>query len=323
MTGKATFTVVVPCFNGSQFIVATLESVRAQTLADWHLVVVDDGSTDETRTIVEDLAARDPRIVLELQLRGGVSSARNRGAALAQGEWIAFLDADDVWHPEFLERLSVFLSAKQACTIGFARVGFIDQDGKPTGEHSRSKLTELSASDFLTGNPTITSSNIVIRRTAFEKVGGFSPGMNHVEDQLFLLRAALMGMCIEGLDEELVFYRTNANGLSSNLEAMRHGWEVMASRAEFEFPTEIAALVPSARARNLLYLARRALRLRRPPGETFDFLMATVASYPAALWRWPWPTLPLLAASVFGLACSAATGRPIRSSKPDLSLGQV
>jgi len=318
MSGIPTYTVVVPCYNGARFLAATLESVRAQTFTDWRLVVVDDGSTDRSQSIVEDHAARDARVVLERQSRGGVSAARNRGAALAQSEWIAFLDADDLWQPQFLAHMHAFLRAEPKRAIGFARVCFIDQDNKKTGEHSRSTLTGLTAADFLASNPTITSSNIVIRRSDFTLLGGFKPGMNYAEDQLFLLRAALKSLRIEGLDEELVCYRTNAYGLSSNLEAMRSGWETMAACAQSEFPTQVATLVSAARARNLLYLARRALRLRRPPGEICDFLQAAVASYPAALWQWPWPTLPLLAAAVFELARAIVSNQPIRLQKLDL-----
>jgi len=290
--------VVIPCYNGARFLAATIESVRRQTFPDWRLVVVDDGSTDGSPAIVEGFAAADARISLLRQQRGGVSRARNLGAAATKTDFIAFLDADDLWESEFLSWMVEAMDADPARDIGFARVRFIDQHGAPTGEQARNKLGGLTVADLLASNPTITSSNLVVRRSAFERTRGFEPGLSHAEDQLFLLRALLLGCRIEGSDAQLVCYRTNTVGLSSDLLAMRRGWETLATRIGDEFPGEIATYLAPARARNLLYLGRRALRLRDSPGRSLRFVASALGVYPAALWRWPWPTLPLLAVAL-------------------------
>ena len=97
--------VIVPAYNAGPFLAATLESVLDQTHRAFEVLVVDDGSTDETATIAAAYAVRDSRIRPLTQANAGVAAARNRGIAEARGEFIAPIDADDIWFPEFLEQV--------------------------------------------------------------------------------------------------------------------------------------------------------------------------------------------------------------------------
>lgn len=279
------FSVVMPCYNAERFIRATVESVLAQSFVDWELVVVDDGSTDSSPAIVCEIAATDSRIRLITQVNAGVSVARNTGAAATRGSLLAFLDADDVWAPSYLQSMYEFMHRNERRSIGFARVRIVDIDGKPTGSYSQFALTGLTIPHLLSGNPTTTSSNLVVRRSLFEHIGGFAAGLNFAEDQLFILRAGLSGALIEGLDEILVDYRTNPSGLSASLSRMASGFDVMCAMAESEFAKEVTPLVGEARARNRLYLARRAIRLGRPWHECLGFVWQAAKSCPKVVWQ--------------------------------------
>lgn len=101
---SALVTVIMPCYNYASYIPAAIESVREQTFSEWHLIIVNDGSTDNTVTVLQDYAA-DPNITIINKQNAGVSAARNTGLDMAKSEYVAFLDADDVWLPTKLEHV--------------------------------------------------------------------------------------------------------------------------------------------------------------------------------------------------------------------------
>ena len=109
--------IITPCYNGERFIAETIESVLGQTYTDWEMIVVDDGSRDGTARIAADYAARDGRIQLVRQSNGGTASARNNAMRRARGQYIALLDADDVWDGNFLERQLSFMQKKRAACV--------------------------------------------------------------------------------------------------------------------------------------------------------------------------------------------------------------
>ena len=99
------FSIIIPLYNKARYIEATLNSIIAQSLTDFEVIVVDDGSTDGSYDIVIHIAEHDGRVRLLRQANGGVSSARNTGIRTAQGTWIAFLDADDTWDSDYLQQM--------------------------------------------------------------------------------------------------------------------------------------------------------------------------------------------------------------------------
>ena len=109
--------IITPCYNGERFLAETVESVLGQTYADWELWIVDDGSRDRTAEIAASYAERDSRIRLIRQANGGAASARNNAMRRAEGQYIALLDADDLWEPEFLERQLAFMRGKNALCV--------------------------------------------------------------------------------------------------------------------------------------------------------------------------------------------------------------
>ena len=127
------FSVVTPVWNGAATIPGTVASVRAQSLGDWELLLVDDASTDGSRDLAQALAAADPRIrLIERETNGGAAAARNAAIRAARGRLIAFLDADDRWHPEKLARQAAFIAAGGHGLV-FSAYRRVAADGTPLG----------------------------------------------------------------------------------------------------------------------------------------------------------------------------------------------
>lgn len=109
--------IITPCYNASRFISQTIDSVLTQTFTDWEMIIVDDGSKDDSSDIVEKYVEKDSRIRLIQQPNGGSANARNHGIREATGRYIALLDADDLWLPQFLEKQIEFMKEKKAICV--------------------------------------------------------------------------------------------------------------------------------------------------------------------------------------------------------------
>jgi len=129
------FSVVIACHNAQDTLPETLASLRAQTLGDWEAILVDDGSTDGTASVLKLAARVDPRIRVITQKNAGPSRARNVGIAAAKADWIAFLDADDIWVPEKLAHISTVIATAPQSDAIFGKIAFFDP---ATGEDTTS-----------------------------------------------------------------------------------------------------------------------------------------------------------------------------------------
>jgi glycosyltransferase involved in cell wall biosynthesis len=188
--------IVMPLYNKAGQVLETIASVRAQTLSDWELVVVDDGSTDAGPALVRDL--QDERIRLVSQANAGVSAARNRGIELARADLVAFLDADDLWLPGFLaailELAADFPQARWFATgyeirrvQGNSMVARLR--GTPEG-FRRGMLPDYFGAATVS-DPPVCSSAAAMRRDAIQTVGGFPVGIGSGEDLLTWARLAV------------------------------------------------------------------------------------------------------------------------------------
>lgn len=252
-----TFSVVIPAYNAEATLGSTVDSVLRQSDQDFEIMIVDDGSTDATVSVMHRLANADERIRIVSQANEGVSAARNFGASLARGELLAFLDADDEWAQNKLRLHRAAHDHDPLTEASFARVVFCpEQRGEMITGHSQSKvrLDYLDLGDVLIENPICTTSNLVVSRAAFEEIGGFSTKMRYAEDQELLARVIAHGMMIRGIDAPLVRYRMSENGLSCNLEAMFTHWRSFAE--DWISADELRR----AEAIYCRYLTRRALR---------------------------------------------------------------
>jgi len=181
--GDPKVSVVIPTYNRAHFIGTAIESVLAQTFADFELIVVDDGSTDETSQIVSGFL-HDPRIIYIRQDNRGRSHARNRALGLARGSYIAFLDSDDSYLPEKLARQVAFLDTRPDIDMLYTSAICVDDTGKPLENqpyqaHAEGDIYQLIA--FF--QPlTITLPTVMVRREVMDRVGGFDVDMERFED---------------------------------------------------------------------------------------------------------------------------------------------
>ena len=216
MTAVSDVSAVVPVHNGSAYVAEAIESVLGQTRPPIECLVIDDGSTDETAEVVGRFG-RD--VVYVRQDRAGVSSARNRGAALARGALVAFLDHDDVWLPTKLERQLEAFAALRG--IALCAVEVVDERGT-----LRRTMRLRPREDLITGmlmfdgTETVScSSTGLMRREELLKSGGFDPALSASADWDLLFRMALAGD-LAYVDEPLVRYRVHGANMSNDIGAM-------------------------------------------------------------------------------------------------------
>lgn len=207
--------VVIPAYNAARFIAEALHSTLAQTYTDVEVVVVDDGSIDGTA----EIAAATPGVTTLRQQNAGVSTARNTGVAATRGEFIAFLDADDVWHADKIRAQVALLDRYPESDLTYTRsaddhAAVEGQSALPLDRHSL--ITELEPT-FL--HPYLVTSSVMVRRTAFDRVGGFDPSLRYAEDVNFFLRVVLDRPLVPLLECTAVYKRTVANSLGDDSAA--------------------------------------------------------------------------------------------------------
>lgn len=224
MSPQPLISIVVPTYNCSRFVAQAVESALAQTYSPIEVIVVDDGSTDDTR---EKLEPFQSRIRYRYQTNGGVSTARNRGIKEARGELIAFLDADDVWLPEKLMKQWESLQAQPECPLIHTDIYHLQE---PAGERIRAQdqRERLVGSCYLQlfWRNAITTSSVLVRRSCLEEVGLFDEEIRgaSTEDKDLWLRIA-RSHPFAYIGEPLVVYRlheTNGTGQQCKMAEDEH-----------------------------------------------------------------------------------------------------
>ncbi|HEX6929549.1 MAG TPA: glycosyltransferase family 2 protein [Gammaproteobacteria bacterium] len=215
--------VIMPAFNVAPWLHDAAQSVLAQTFKDLELIIVDDCSTDSTRRIADDLAASDDRVrVLATGSNIGGARARNLGLSAARGSYVAFLDGDDLWAPEKLER-QLQVMAGSGAALCYTAIQKIDAEGLPFG-----RLQEVPPSisyDGLLGNPVIGCSTALMDYQALGRP--LMPDIRKRQDFAFWLMLLRAGAKAVGINEPLTCYRVRPGSLSSNkISAAWHVWRV-------------------------------------------------------------------------------------------------
>ncbi len=249
--------VIIPAYNASCTILKTIESVQRQTLSNFELIIIDDGSTDKTLELVGTI--KDCRLKVFSYENGGVSVARNRGLAHAKGSFIAFIDADDLWTPTKLASQFAALQEHPEAGVAYSWTRYISEDGKlaHTSEpifHNGNVYAKLLMGNFLDSG-----SNPLIRRQAIDAVGEFDCTLTHGEDWDFYLRLAAQWSFVV-VPEAQVLYRQFSESASSKIETMEKDSLRVIEKTFEAAPLEFQSLKKQSLANLYLFLAHLYLK---------------------------------------------------------------
>lgn len=217
---KPRVSVLIPCYNAGRYLAAALDSVLAQTYRDFEIIVVDDGSEDNSAAV----AAGYPRVRYFHHEHSGISATRNLAVAKAEGELIAFLDADDLWVPEKLQKQVAYLDGHPDCKLIFALAGnFLDGDPQ-TMSQRQEQLLNANMDNYL--------ASCCIRRELFDTYGGFREDYPYGEDTHWVTRLWAAGVNMKHcIPEELYLRRIHDSNISLSHRKVEQK-EIMALMAD-------------------------------------------------------------------------------------------
>ena len=224
--------VIMPCYNMERYIAESIMSVRQQTDPHWELLIVDDASTDGTEAVIESHCQQDNRIHFTKKINhSGIADSRNLCLKMAQGQYLAFLDADDIWQPKKLERQLAFMTEKQ---VGFSYSSYdcIDEDGQPLNKTVQ-VAGNLDYEAYLR-NTIIGCSTVMVNKAIVGNVE--VPNFRTSEDTATWLDILKQGHLAYAIDETLVSYRIRRKSVSSNkLKASFDLWQVYRHHEKLPF----------------------------------------------------------------------------------------
>jgi len=218
--------VIIPVYNAMAYLPETITTVLEQTYTDFEVVIVNDGSTDKIEEWIVQVS--DPRIKLVSQANLGVSEARNNGIRKSQGEYLAFLDADDLWESTKLAKQVQVLDCHPKVGLVYTWVAYIDEQGNSTGRVVRNQQEEDVWQELTKLNLIECGSVAMVRRQCFEECGVFDSDFvgNFLEDWDMWLRIART-YPFKVVKEPLVYYRQIASSASRNWEAMAKSYQLV------------------------------------------------------------------------------------------------
>ncbi|MBD2579595.1 glycosyltransferase [Oscillatoria sp. FACHB-1406] len=248
--------VIIPAYNARSTIKKTLESVFAQTHSDFEIIVINDGSTDDTLKICQEIP--DRRLKIFSYENAGQAVSRNRGIERASGDYIAFLDADDLWTKNKLETQLQTLQNNPEAAVVYSWTDYIDENDNflQSGRHIN---VEGNVYDKLLINNFIENgSNVLIRQQALQEVGGFEPSLPPAEDWDLWLRLARQ-YHFAVVPEPQILYRVSATSSSANLTRQEMQTLRVIDRAFAAAPPSYQSLKKRSLANLYKYLAWKAL----------------------------------------------------------------
>lgn len=213
--------ILIPVFNAEKYLNSAIESVSAQSYRDLEIIVVNDGSTDGSATILRDLAAKDSRIVIISQPNGGISSALNRGIAAASGSYIARMDADDLMSPNRIATQVQFLEANPDLGFCSSSITLIDEAGVAFDTYCPEPVTRSSLERKIKLREVITYTHptVTFRTAVGRSLGGYQSQFEPCEDMEFFGRFITSGAPGLVIPEILLNYRVHSGSISGTKAA--------------------------------------------------------------------------------------------------------
>lgn len=301
--------VIIPVYGVERYIAATVQSVLQQSFSNFELLIVNDGSPDRSVEICQQF--NDSRIQILHQANRGPAAARNLGISQAKGEYVAFLDGDDLWLPEKLEQHVNHLDSAPEVGVSFCRSRFIDENDNPLGIYQITQLDGITPLDLLCRTPIGNGSVPVIRRCVLEEIQ-YASQTPHGEEVCFFnpdlqihpsedvecwLRIATQtSWRIQGIPDALTLYRVNSHGFSAKLWKKLQSWERMLDTAHTYAAEQIEPCLAPAMAYQLRYLARRAVTLKDAK-TAVRLIHRSIGTYVQILREEPHRTIQTLAAA--------------------------
>ncbi len=278
-----TISVIVPAYNAERTILETITSVQQQTFSDFELLVINDGSTDQTLELLNTV--NEPRIKICSYPNGGVSVARNRGITHARGKFIAFLDADDLWTVEKLELQLAALQQHPEAGVVYSWAYYMDEQGQSIRSSEPVYFAGNVYAQLLVNDFVVSGSNCLISRQAITSVGEFDTALAPAEDWDYWLRLAALWPFVV-IAKPQVFYRISSGSSSSNVELMERCNLMVIEKGFRAAPVEMQYLKNQSLANTYRYLAHMYLtRVASAKGakQAAEKLWMAIRLYPPIL----------------------------------------
>jgi glycosyltransferase involved in cell wall biosynthesis len=274
MTTMPTISVIIPAFNAQATIKETIASVQAQTFSDFEIIVIDDGSTDGTLELVSTI--KDERLRIFSYENGGVAVARNRGISHATGEFIALLDADDLWTPDKLELQLAALQKYPEAGVAYSWTYFKYEEDESSYADESSFFEGNVYADLLVRNFLHNGSNPLIRGKAIESVGEFDPVCVPCEDWDFYLRLAVQWTFVL-VPKSQILYRQSSGSASSKVEVMEKSLLIVIEKAFQGAPLNLQFLKKQSLSWVYKYAAQQYLKYGRHKLNNLKFATVKLA----------------------------------------------
>lgn len=250
--------VVIPNFNTAGYVLAAIQSVLDQTFQRLEIIVVDDGSSDDS--VEKILSITDERVTCLRQQNKGLASARNTGLLVARGEYVGFLDSDDTWFSEKAERHLSVMEKDAQLGLTFSHSAYLDDAGNPTGQLLVSLCNRPDTRDLIRRNHLGNGSTAILRRTCLEMSGGFDETLRTCEEwELWVRVAASTRFKIQLIPEVLTGYRIRPGSLSQSYDHFISNGDLAVARFRDYVPGFSDADARRASAQNRRIASRKAL----------------------------------------------------------------